>query len=89
MAKNAPTRSRQRRRDRLHGLVDALPDSELSTAIRVLEGLRAAAQQQEVESLTPEEEAAEEKAWREYAEGRDPGVPLEEVKRRLAAEPRA
>ena len=80
MAKNAPTKSRRGRRERLHRLVEALPDSELRTAIRVLEGLKAAAEY-DTEPLTPEEQADADAGWQEYLEGK--ARPWEEVRAEL------
>ena len=75
-------------REDLPALVDALPEGREEAARLFLRFLLMEAGL-DPEPLTPEDEAAEEAAWHEYQEGRDPGTSLAEVKRRLAAKHRA
>lgn len=77
----------------LHALVDALPESEVETARRVLEGLRATASApsytldnapEDDEPETEEERAAVAEALAEMRAGK--GIPHEEVKRMFGLE---
>jgi hypothetical protein len=70
-------------KDKLHSLVDKLPESEHRAAQRFLEFLCAFRGYDE--PLSPEEAAGSDQAWQDHVEGRDAGVPLEEVRRKLSA----
>lgn len=79
--------------ERLHHLVDVLPERELETAARVLEvlaerpdtvdpvALALALAPEDDEPVTDEDRAAIAEARRDRAAGR--GIPMDEVKRRL------
>ena len=71
-------------KDKLHSLVDKLPESEHRSAQRFLEFLCCASRGYD-EPLSPEEAAGSDRAWQDHMEGRDAGVPLEEVRRKLSA----
>jgi len=78
-------------RERIHRLVDELPDEELHAALRYLEYLRDMARDPVLrafleaplddEPLTPEDEAAIREGREELARGE--GIPLEELVERL------
>jgi hypothetical protein len=70
-------------KDKLHSLVDKLPESEQRAAQRFLEFLCASRGYDD--PLSPEEAAGSDRAWQDHMEGRDAGVPLEEVRRKLSA----
>jgi hypothetical protein len=70
-------------KDKLHSLVDKLPESEQRAAQRFLEFLYASRGYDD--PLSPEEAAGSDRAWQDHMEGRDAGVPLEEVRRKLSA----
>ncbi len=75
-------------KERLHRLVDELPESELHTAERFLEYVRVAsldpimqalmAAPEDDEPTTPEENLGAQEAWQEYLRGE--ARPLEEVR---------
>lgn len=77
----------------LHALIDRLPEGEVLAARRYLQylcdlsedpvvrALREAAFDEE--PLGPEEATESGSAWKDYLEGRDPGEPLEKVRREL------
>jgi len=81
-------------REELYSLVDRLPENEAHAAVRYLEylcdlgwdpvlrALREAPVDEE--PISAEEAAESEAAWRDYAQGRDPGEPLEQIRRRSA-----
>jgi hypothetical protein len=81
-------------KEELHRLVDRLPDSEARAAVRyleylcdlgadpVLQALREAPVDEE--PISAEEGAESEAAWEDYVQGRDPGEPLEELRRQSA-----
>lgn len=78
------------RRDALHTLVDELPDADVPTAERVLEGLRATADPVRAaldtappddEPESPEERAAVAGAWEEHQQGK--GLTTEDLRREL------
>ena len=79
-------------KERLHRLVDALPERELETAAHVLEGLAALAQMDPVaralalapdddEPVTDAERTELAEGWADYQAGR--GASAEEVRREL------
>jgi hypothetical protein len=78
-------------RERIHQLIDELPESDLDDVIRFLEDRRLpdalsralAAASPDDESESPEEAAAMQQAYADIAEGRV--VPHEEMLRRLSA----
>jgi hypothetical protein len=82
------------RREDLHRLIDALPDSEVSTARHVLEYLRLRGHDRVLRTLveapaddeltTPEEDQAADAAWQEYLRGE--GRPWEAVRVEVASE---
>lgn len=76
-------------KERLHTLVDELPEADMPTAERFLAWLRDTGGKtyrdgvEEVdEPLTPEEIAEAEAGWRECQEGK--AIPWEEARKRLA-----
>jgi len=68
-------------REVLHHLIDELPPAEVETARRFLEFLCLAGPSEE--SVSSDELAASDAAWRDYTEGRDPGESLEKVRKEL------
>ena len=77
-------------RDSLHRLIDALPESEIFRAERVLQALKETSDipaytlenaPEDDEPETAEEAAAVAEAWREHAEGKN--LTTEELKREL------
>lgn len=79
-------------KERLHHIIEELPDGDLVTAERVLAALVDTAEQvhewhmdeapEDDEPETPEESAAIEAAKARMAAG-DPGIPHEEIRRRV------
>jgi hypothetical protein len=68
-------------KEELHSLIDRLPESEQLAAHRFLELLCACDGYDE--PLSSEEAAQSERAWKDYIEGRDAGMSLEEARRKL------
>ena len=87
--------------ERLHHLIDELPEAELHAALRFLEYLRQIstrtdpvlqallAAPPEDESLSQEEITQSDAAWESYMTGRDRGQRLDEVRQALLGEERA
>lgn len=79
-------------KERLHHLIDELPESELDAAERVLEYLRARGRDpllralveapEDEEPTTAEEDRESDQAWQEYLRGE--ARPWEEVREELA-----
>jgi len=67
-------------KQQIHSLVDTLPEGELQAARRFLEFLQTGCD----EPLTAEEAAESDAAWRDYLEGKDPGMPLDRARRELS-----
>lgn len=82
------------KRERLHALVDDIPDSEVHAALRYLEYLRSIEEDSFLKALreappddepvTEEDWAALEEAWEDVRQGRL--TPHEEIRRRVMGE---
>jgi len=83
-------------KERLHSLIELLPDEEVGKAETVLEQLCYSAGDpmlrslleapEDDEPLASQEANASEQAWRDYLNGRDPGKSLEQLNRELLDE---
>ncbi|HSK76872.1 MAG TPA: hypothetical protein VLQ45_10480 [Thermoanaerobaculia bacterium] len=81
-------------RERLHALIDDIPDSEVHAALRYLEYLRSIEEDSLLKALreappddepvTEEDRAALEEAWEDVRQGRL--TPHEEIRRRVMGE---